>query len=179
MSDETKETSSGRAQVGGVPSQYTKEMGDRICAELGDGTSIRRICQNEWAPSRTTIYKWLREQPDFRKQYALAQLDGAHAWAEEAVDIADDGSNDWMEVHDKDNIGWRFNGEHVQRSKLRVETRKWYAGRMNPKAYGEKVAIIGDDDSPPIRTADVSETEIARRIAFALSKGAQATEKPH
>lgn len=131
---------------------YTPEMGDRICAELANGTSIRKICKLDWAPSRRTIYNWLREQPDFREQYALAQLDGAHAWADEAVEIADDGSNDWMENNDPDNPGWKFNGEHVQRSKLRVETRKWYAARMNPKAYGERVEISGE-----IRQRDISD----------------------
>ncbi|WP_074633943.1 hypothetical protein [Nitrosospira multiformis] len=55
------------------------------------------------------------------------------AVAEHALDIADDGSNDWMESHDPENRGWQFNGEHVQRSRLRVETRKWFLSKLMPK----------------------------------------------
>jgi hypothetical protein len=61
--------------------------------------------------------------------------------AEEMLDITDDGSNDWMEIHDKDgtSIGWKLNGEHVQRSRLRVDTRKWVASRLKPKKYSERL----------------------------------------
>lgn len=63
--------------------------------------------------------------------------------AEEILDIADDGTNDWMEKKDdEDNcIGWRENGEAVQRSKLRVDTRKWLMSKLAPKKYGEKQEI--------------------------------------
>ncbi len=59
--------------------------------------------------------------------------------AEEIVEIADDGRNDWMEVMSKDgeSIGWRLNGEAVQRSRLRVDARKWLMSKLLPKKYGE------------------------------------------
>jgi hypothetical protein len=60
---------------------------------------------------------------------------------EEILDIADDGSNDWMEKLDKDgkSVGWAVNGEAVQRSKLRVDARKWIASKLKPKKYGDKL----------------------------------------
>jgi hypothetical protein len=36
-------------------------------------------------------------------------------------------------------IGWQLNGEHLQRSRLRVDTRKWIASKLKPKKYGDKV----------------------------------------
>ena len=72
--------------------------------------------------------------------------------AEDILDIADDGTNDWMEKQDSEGsaAGWSFNGEHVQRSKLRVDARKWLMSKMKPKKYGEKVSqeITGKDGGP-------------------------------
>ncbi len=69
---------------------------------------------------------------------------------DEALGIADDGTNDWMERLDKDGqaAGWQLNGEHVQRSRLRVDTRKWAAGKLAPKKYGDKLQHTGDGGGP-------------------------------
>ncbi len=59
--------------------------------------------------------------------------------AEEIQDIADDGTNDWMEVNGREVTGWKENGESIQRSKLRVDTRKWLMAKMKPKRYGDAI----------------------------------------
>lgn len=46
-----------------------------------------------------------------------------------------------MESNDPANPGWRFNGEHVQHSRLRVETRKWFLSKLMPKVYGDKSSV--------------------------------------
>ncbi len=47
-------------------------------------------------------------------------------------------------------IGWSVNGEHIQRSRARVETRKWLMSKRAPKRYGDKVeqTVVGDPDKP-------------------------------
>jgi phage terminase small subunit len=45
------------------------------------------------------------------------------------------------------------------------------------KLFNDRVEHTGRDGGP-IETADMTETEIARRIAFALAKGVKAQEKP-
>ena len=73
---------------------------------------------------------------------SLAKEESADALVEDILDIADDGSNDWMAVHGKDGSeAWKLNGEHVQRSRLRVDTRKWIASKLKPKKYGEKIEV--------------------------------------
>src|SRR3990172_7086066 len=57
------------------------------------------------------------------------------------MDISDDGTNDWMASNDPENPGYRVNGEHIARSRLRVDTRKWIASKLKPKKYGEKLDI--------------------------------------
>ncbi|MND20874.1 hypothetical protein D3C76_47880 [compost metagenome] len=127
----------------GRPGEYSQELADRICARLADGTSLRTVCKADDMPHVATIFKWMREHPEFNEQYGKAKQEAADALVEEMIDIADDGTNDWMEVHDKDGncTGYKVNGEHVQRSRLRVETRKWIAAKLKPKKYGERIDV--------------------------------------
>lgn len=92
-------------------------------------------------PAKSTVFKWLRTYQSFADQYARAKEESADALADEMTDIADDGSNDWMERHDKEgkSIGWAENGEAINRSRLRVDTRKWIASKLKPKKYGDRV----------------------------------------
>lgn len=127
----------------GRPALYTQELSDRLCAELASGVSIRTACKPDDMPSAATVFGWMRKHPEFLDQYTRAKAEAADALVEEMMDISDDGTNDWMEIHDKDGecVGYKVNGEHVQRSRLRVETRKWIAAKLKPKKYGEKVDV--------------------------------------
>lgn len=89
--------------------------------------------------------------------------------ADETLEICDDGSNDWLERQGEDEKRtYVLNGEHVQRSRLRVDTRKWLLSKALPKIYGDKITTehSGPDGGP----IEVSDTEIARRIAFMFSR---------
>lgn len=130
----------GTKRKGGRPTTFTQEFSDQICAELAMGKSMRTICCADDMPAMSTVFKWLRERPEFSEQYARAKAEAADALVEEILDIADDATNDWMEVHDKDGnaTGYKLNGEHVQRSRLRIDARKWVAAKLKPKKYGER-----------------------------------------
>lgn len=125
----------------GRPTDYSPELASKICAELAMGRSLRSVCKDEALPCVATIFNWFRVHPEFLEQYTRAKEESADAMAEECLDIADDGTNDYMERLDKDGecVGYQVNGEHIQRSRLRVETRKWLMAKMKPKKYGEKV----------------------------------------
>jgi len=101
---------------------------------------LQRLCDTyDDMPDKTTINVWRYQNPEFSTQYAQAKLVQADLLAEECLDIADDSRNDWMESLDEDGqgIGWRLNGDHVNRSRLRIDTRKWLAAKLLPKQYGE------------------------------------------
>ena len=127
----------------GRPSVYTDILAAEICERLADGESLRTICEAEEMPHKSTIFRWLAANKDFRDQYAQAREEQAANLADELFDIADDGSNDWMERRGEDGetIGWSLNGEAVQRSKLRLDTRKWYLSKILPKKYGDKLDL--------------------------------------
>src|SRR5580692_5216704 len=93
----------------------------------------------------------LRVQDDregFSNRYARARDLQAQGIADELLEIADDGRNDWTQRTGNDERGgWELNGEHIQRSRVRIDTGKWLLCKMLPKVYGDKaeVAVTGAD----------------------------------
>lgn len=127
---------------GGRPTKYTKELADTICELLAMGDSMRTISKDESMPAMSTLFKWLREHQEFSEQYAKAKLESIDAMAEELLDIADNGANDYMERQNSDGSTYEvYNGDAVQRSRLRVDTRKWLMSKMKPKKYGDKLDV--------------------------------------
>jgi hypothetical protein len=130
----------------GRPSSYTQQIAERICLELADGCSLRSICAEEWAPETRTVLRWLYANEEFRLQYARAREQQAEMMADELLDIADDGTNDWMERQKRDGSTEIVpDHEHINRSRLRVDTRKWVASKLLAKKYGDKVAVTDPD----------------------------------
>lgn len=127
------------------PSTFSAEMADSICERLADGESLRAICSADDMPDKATVFRWLANNTAFRDQYARAREAQADSLFDEILDIADDGSNDWMERKDGEgnNIGWLENGEALRRSVLRVDARKWMAGKLQPKKYSDKLSLDG------------------------------------
>lgn len=125
----------------GRPSKYTNELADKICQMIAQGQSVRSICAKKDMISMQTFFRWLRENDKFREQYARACEERSYMHAEEILEIADDARNDYMEkLDDSGNLlGYTLNGEHVQRSRLRIDTRKWLMSKQNPKVYGDKL----------------------------------------
>jgi hypothetical protein len=52
------------------PTSYSQETADAICDHLAEGKSLRRICEGDAMPARTTVFRWLQENAAFRVQYA-------------------------------------------------------------------------------------------------------------
>lgn len=128
----------------GRHSTYTTTLADEIVARISDGEPLRQICRDEHMPSWRTVYDWLTSSDDFSTRFARARELGFDAIAQECLDIADDGRNDYMaKIDEEDELvaGYRFNGEHVQRSKLRIETRLKLLAKWDPKRYGDRLDL--------------------------------------
>lgn len=149
---------------------FTQEVADLICEQLAEGKSLREVCRQEGMPPESTVRLWaLDDREGFTAQYETARQIGYHSMADEVLEISDDGTNDWMERNGEVSL----NGEALGRSRLRVDTRKWMLSKVLPKVYGDKLAVGGADDMPPIETTDKSMTDVARSLAFILASGAQ------
>ncbi len=129
------------------PSRYTPELAAKLCERLAEGDTLRSICRDQSMPDKATVLRWLADKTkvDFRDQYAHARDMQADALFDEALEIADDVSGDWSTDKDGKKV---LDHEHVQRSRLRVDTRKWAAGKMAPKRYGDKIQHTGDGGGP-------------------------------
>jgi hypothetical protein len=126
------------------PTDYTLELTDTICARLSEGESMRSICRDDDMPVLTTIFRWLREKPEFKQQYDIAKEESAESLADEMVDIADNEVSQPLIVNGEPVM---VDGKTVEvvdstavaHAKLRIDTRKWAASKLKPKKYGEKV----------------------------------------
>ena len=139
----------------GRPTDYSDELANSICEKLMAGVSLREICRADDMPNRSSVHKWLSENTVFSDQYVRACDIRADGMFDEMFDIADDSANDWMKRKDGEEV---LNGEHVQRSKIRIDTRKWALARMQPKKYGDRLDLNhGGQDGNPVTTKLVVE----------------------
>lgn len=119
---------------------YDRETALRICDLIATGKTLDSICEMPGMPAASTFRGWVMDDIDGIGAVSTRAYEmGCHAIAGETMAIADDGRNDWMRDNDPDNQGYKFNGEHVQRSKLRIETRMRLIGKWLPKVFGDKV----------------------------------------
>lgn len=113
-----------------------------ICKRITDGESLRSILRDKDMPCRATFYNWIDDNEKLIGQYARAMKIRADIIFDEMFDIADDGTNDFISVDIVDGVEvQKLNQEHIQRSRLRIDTRKWALSKMNPKKYGDKLEV--------------------------------------
>lgn len=166
----TKEPKTGR------PTIFTKELADLICEQLAEGASLSKVCIPDEMPAARTVFRWLRTDEGFCQQYARAKQESADAMAEDILDISDNGSNDWMEKQygrDAEST-WVVNGEALQRSKLRVDTRKWLMAKMKPKKYADKLDLTTDGEKLPVPIMSVvasKQQDVSRNNVNTKDKG--------
>lgn len=131
----------------GRPSLYSVELANEICKRLADGKTLIEICKDEGMPCTTSVYEWREKHKDFADKYTRAREAQAEHFADEIIQISDDGKNDTY--LDKDgNVKTDY--DVINRSRLRVDARKWHAAKTYPKKYGEfsKSEISGPEGSP-------------------------------
>lgn len=134
------------------PTDYTKELADEICTQISEGKSVRNIVKNENMPSSSTIYRWLldEDKKEFWEQYEKARNIQAELMFEELLEIADDGTNDTYERENSDGGTYEVtNTDVISRSRLRVDTRKWYLSKVLPKKFGEKLDMTTNGKELP------------------------------
>jgi hypothetical protein len=115
-------------------SDYTPALGDKICDGIIIGKSLVKVCK-ELQINYRYVFDWLKEYPDFLDNYTRARDAQADYYADAVIEIAD-------------------TEEHSDKARVRIDARKWVAGKMKPKKYGDKQLGSADD---PIHTIGVLE----------------------
>jgi hypothetical protein len=89
------------------------------------------------APHGNEITCFAADAIDNRDRYARAREEQADKLFREIIEIADDASGDYVTTSDGKRI---VDHENIQRSRLRVDARKWAAARLAPKKYGDHIS---------------------------------------
>jgi hypothetical protein len=149
---------------------FSEALLTAILDRVANGETLLRICEEDGMPNRNNFYEWLTKVEGAQARYDAAVIMRTTRAVEELTEIADDGRNDYHQGKD----GMVLNAEHVSRSKLRVETRKWLASKILPNTYGDKTTLVGANNTPLIPANN--DTETARRVAFLLAQGLEASD---
>lgn len=112
---------------------YTPDLAAKFCAAIADGKTIRTVCKQTGMPSKASVFRWLREYPEFAKMYEMATDERADTLIDEIVDIADNCKTD---------------ADSIRKAKLRIHARVEQAQKMKPKKYGVKLQHMGEGGGP-------------------------------
>lgn len=124
----------------GRPSKFTLKIADEICERLADGESLRTICEAENMPSRAAVFRWLASDESFRNQYAHARDAQADTLADEILNLADECRIGVKTTRKANGDEETVTADMVERTRVQIDARKWLAGKLKPKVYGEKQA---------------------------------------
>lgn len=136
---------------GGRPTKMTPEIQQQILDRIVQGESLVKILNSsERFPVYSKFMAFVDQHPEFRDKYAQAKEEQADFLAEEILDIADESACDYKMIERDGRQVEVVDHEHIQRSRLRVDTRKWIASKLKPKKYGERVnnILTGDPEKP-------------------------------
>jgi hypothetical protein len=114
-----------------------REVVDAIFAGISLGKSARAMCV-EVGISQRVLWNWLASDEELMRQYQRAKELCVDAYAEEIIEISDEGSRDtYVDEKGREVI----NREVIARAQLRIDARKWYAARLAPRKYGDKLPV--------------------------------------
>lgn len=153
-----------------IPAAQKAAIIDTVLWDMShNGKSLRKSCVDAGI-SAGTFLLWRENDEELNERYAQARLDMYDAIADQAMDISDEEFRE-IEVDEQDEDGnWikvkRTVAVDTQRSRLRVDTRKWLLSKIAPKQYGDKQVVdnISSDGSmspkAPTRIELVAKTEV-------------------
>lgn len=130
----------------GRPTIYTQELADTICEFISQGMSMRSVCRQKQIPEMPTIWRWIRENEEFGKQYASACQNRTDAQNEMLIDMGDEA----IEASKKSKGG--VGNAVVQAYKLKADNFRWVMSKMKPKKYGDRLDLttLGEKLPAPI-----------------------------
>ena len=132
-----------------------KKIVDTICESIEQGKSLRDATIG--LIPRNTFYQWIDSDKIKANQYARACEERADLVFEEILSIADDQEDDVGYDNEGNEI---TNHNVIQRARLRVDSRKWMLGKMNPKKYGDK---IQNEITTKIDLSDLTDEELRKK----------------
>ena len=104
-----------------------------VLKEIGNGSSLISAIKKPNYPTYDAFQRHLRAHPDIRRQYDEAIEIRADYLAETLIDISEEPI--------PENLDGPYLSAWINQMKIRIETRKWTAAKLRPKAWGERVDV--------------------------------------
>ena len=117
------------------PTIRSPELADALVEGLTNGIPLRELCRTHGV-GKSAVYDWIDDDTELAGRIARARTRGFDEIAEECLAIAEDGSRDYSQDEEGRAV---VNHDHIQRSKLRVDTRLKLLAKWDPKRYGDRV----------------------------------------
>jgi len=152
---------------------FTPELGTRVCDSLISVGSLRKVCEEDGMPSKTTVFRWLlkadiedaeekyikfRDQyvraRQYSKDYKFDELEHElHSIAKVPVVIDD------VPLMVDGKIVETVTTTSVALAKLHLDAFKWQSSKENPKKYGDKISqeVTGPGGGPQVHVITGSE----------------------
>lgn len=118
-----------------------EEIFEKICLLIEKGGALRTILRDKDMPSSQTFFIWMDNDIDKSKRYARATDLRTDELVEQILEISDDQEGDTYTDADGNE---QINHNVIQRARLRVDSRKWLAGKLRPKKYGDSSKVVID-----------------------------------
>ncbi len=149
---------------------YDRDAALAVCQRLEDEPhlGLRQILR-EAGIAKSTFHDWRKQHEELEAAYKTAKEAGFDALAQQCLEIADDGSADYTIGKD----GPVLDSEHIQRSKVRIDTRLKLLAKWDPKRYGDRTVLAGDPDAP---LSNVTDEQLDARLNARLAKQADTSE---
>jgi hypothetical protein len=117
----------------GRPTDYSPELAARICGQIGQGDSLRKVCSADEMPHISTVFLWFHKHPEFIEQYTRAKEQSADAHEDRIAEVGQA----------------LLNGEYDEkRARVALDALKWCASKLKPKKYGDRLDLGNSDDKP-------------------------------
>jgi hypothetical protein len=132
---------------------YNKLIDEAFDLIAEDGLATHKALK-QVGVSFSKFYEMIESDEVRAKRYARACEVRAEILEAEMIDIADDSKGDTKVINRGGEDVEVVDNEVIQRSKLKVETRKWLIGKLKPKKYGDKTTteLTGADGKDLIPT---------------------------
>lgn len=124
------------ARKPGGQSIFDMAIVEAICDRIAAGQVLEDILKDEGMPCRLTFWNWRQQRPEVMAAFLAAKEVQVERYVDETIAIADEQAS--------------FPAD-VARNKVRVTARQWYAEKLVPKAYGQKIGIGGAEGLPPVK----------------------------
>jgi hypothetical protein len=126
------------------------KMNMKVMHEIGNAISIsskslaQHCKENTHWPNARNIRKAIREHEEYRHIYATAKDEQMDYLAEQMLEICDNDSKDLITKVDSEGNEYQcIDMQHINRARLRIDTRKFICAKLKPKVYG---TIINKND---------------------------------